>query len=63
VLGVKRFKQLANASSVPVVALGGITSDNRQQLTDYGVAVITTLLASHEPEKVALSLSQPKVTK
>ena len=62
-LGADKFKQLAATSAIPVIALGGITCENRQQLASYGVAVMTGLLDSKKPEKVALSLSASKVTK
>lgn len=55
-LGINAFEQLALASPVPVVALGGIDTGNRHQLSHYGVAVISALLTSDDPAASACSL-------
>jgi len=43
-LGVQTFQSMANASPLPVVALGGIHAENRKQLAAYAVAVISAIL-------------------
>jgi thiamine-phosphate pyrophosphorylase len=55
-LGVQGFCKLASAAPLPVVALGGITTSNRDQLPDFPVAVIGALLAADEPQRAAESL-------
>jgi thiamine-phosphate pyrophosphorylase len=55
-LGVARFRQLAAGAPLPVVALGGITAENRAQLTGYGVAVIGALLDAANAEAAATAL-------
>lgn len=59
-LGVQRFCELARAAPLPVIALGGITAENRGQLPDFPVAVISALLAANEPQSVAESLCEPE---
>jgi len=56
-LGAKRFRALAEASPLPVAALGGITPENRAELTGYGVAVISAVLDADDSELVARGLS------
>lgn len=58
-LGVQRFCELANAVPLPVVALGGISIENRDQLAAYPVAVISALLASDAPQQSAEDLCRP----
>jgi thiamine-phosphate pyrophosphorylase len=55
-LGIEAFHELAEASPLPVVALGGITPQNRGELAAYGVAVIGAILNASEPEKAARAL-------
>jgi len=57
-LGVQRFQDMAVHSPIPVIALGGITVDNRHRLAGYGVAVISALLDADTPEAVAKQLSR-----
>jgi len=52
-LGVERFRELAAASPLPVVALGGITPENRAELADFGVAVIGAILDADDPQAAA----------
>jgi len=56
-LGAKRFRALAEASPLPVVGLGGVTPENRAELTGYGVAVISAVLDADDSELVARGLS------
>ncbi|HCS12807.1 MAG TPA: thiamine phosphate synthase [Zetaproteobacteria bacterium] len=56
-LGVERFSELAAASPLPVIALGGITPENRAELANYPVAVISALLGAVNPEQAAGLLS------
>jgi len=52
-LGMERFRELAAASPLPVVALGGITPDNRAELAGFGVAVIGAILDADDPQAAA----------
>lgn len=56
-LGLPAWKQLASATDLPVIALGGIDVNNRQQLAGYPVAVIGALLDATHPKKAAQVLS------
>ena len=56
-LGVERFRELANTSPLPVVALGGITPENRGELAGFGVAVIGAILDSRHPGDAARRLA------
>ncbi len=57
-LGVAVFKALAERSSLAVVALGGITQENRGQLAGYPIAVISALSGSGNAEEVARRLRE-----
>lgn len=60
-LGITRFRELCTASELPVMALGGITPENRKELQGYGVAVISSILDADDPKGVAMALIiQPK---
>lgn len=52
-LGITRFRELAAASPLPVIALGGISSTNRQQLESSPVAVISAILDADDPRSEA----------
>lgn len=52
-LGITRFRELAAASPLPVIALGGINSANRQQLEGLPVAVISAILDADDPRSEA----------
>jgi len=56
-LGASRFMRLAKGANLPVIALGGITPDNRKKLVGSGVAVIGATLDADDPERVARCLS------
>jgi len=55
-LGVHRFSELASVAPLPIVALGGVTAKNRQELAGWPVAVISCLLGAQNPEYVAARL-------
>jgi len=55
-LGLDRFQKLARSTTLPVIALGGIQSENRQQLADYPVAVIGAILDAEDPKQNAQRL-------
>ncbi|MDQ6954034.1 MAG: thiamine phosphate synthase [Mariprofundaceae bacterium] len=55
-LGVKKFKEIAAASSLPVIALGGINSQTRKQIADFPVATIRAILHAENPKQAAQSL-------
>ncbi|RMG91500.1 MAG: thiamine phosphate synthase, partial [Zetaproteobacteria bacterium] len=52
-LGVERFQALATRVNVPVIALGGITTENRKLLGGYGIAVISAIMHARDPMKAA----------
>lgn len=55
-LGAEKFKVLAEATPLPVVALGGIDASNRHELADYPVAVIRAILDATDPAAIAALL-------
>jgi thiamine-phosphate diphosphorylase len=55
-LGPARFRAMAHSSPLPIIALGGITPENRQQLAGYSVAVIDAILSAADPESAARGL-------
>lgn len=55
-LGVADFKKAAT-TSLPVIALGGIDEENRNQLEGFSVAVISAILNSDDPKTTAAALS------
>jgi len=58
-LGVEQFRMLAKSASLPVIALGGITQQNRRELSGFGVAVISAILDTDDPEDAARRLKNP----
>ncbi len=57
-LGVERFRELARRAGMPVLALGGITTENRKLLAGHGVAVISAIMHAPQPEKAAALLGE-----
>jgi len=55
-LGLDGFQQLVDATDLPVIALGGISPQNRHLLADYPVAVLGALLDSKSPKETAQAL-------
>lgn len=55
-LGIEKFKEIAATTSMPVIALGGVNSDNRDQLDGFGVATIGTILDAEVPKSTAKGL-------
>jgi len=55
-LGVQEFAELAHAAPLPVVALGGIAVENREQLAGFPVAVIGALLGAANSQQAAKDL-------
>ncbi len=55
-LGIEKFRELADTTSLPVVALGGINRENRSQLEGFGVAVIGAILDADNPKAAAEGL-------
>lgn len=57
-LGITRFREMCAAAELPVIALGGINPENREQLSGCpcGVAVISAILDADDPKGVAKSL-------
>jgi len=55
-LGSKHFRTLADASPLPVIALGGIVPGNRNELAGYPVAVISAIMHADNPEQAARCL-------
>jgi len=60
-LGVARFAAIARASTLPLIALGGLTAERVPEVVAsgaHGVAVIREVFASNDPERaVALLLA------
>ncbi|MDQ6951895.1 MAG: thiamine phosphate synthase, partial [Mariprofundaceae bacterium] len=56
-LGVGRFMLLSKETPLPVLALGGIDTHNRNTLAHYGVAVIGAIWDANDPKQAALALS------
>jgi thiamine-phosphate diphosphorylase len=56
-LGVDTFQRLAAQSDIPVIALGGITTENHQQLEPSNLAVISAILGTDNPGQAARLLS------
>ena len=60
VVGLERVRQIRQAVSLPLVAIGGITRDNAPEVIAAGadsVAVISAVLGAESPEKAARQLS------
>jgi len=55
-LGIEKFREIAESTSLPVIALGGINEDNRDQLEGFGVATIGTILDADNPRAAAAGL-------
>jgi thiamine-phosphate diphosphorylase len=56
-LGIKAFQTLAAQAGIPVVALGGITLENYQQLASSDLAIISAILGAENSGKAANILS------
>jgi len=56
-LGVNRFMKIARNAGLPVIALGGISLENRKELAGFGVAVISAILDADDPELATHCLS------
>jgi len=52
-LGVEDFKEIAAASPLPVIALGGINSDTRKKIPAFPVATIRAILDANDPQQAA----------
>jgi len=57
-LGTHRFRTLVDKAQLPVIVLGGITTENRKTLAGFGVAVISAILESDDPELAARQLHE-----
>jgi len=55
-LGITRFRELSADPPVPVIALGGINPENRQQLEGFPIAVISAILDADDPRAVTTAL-------
>ncbi|MFC1542540.1 thiamine phosphate synthase [Pseudomonadota bacterium] len=55
-LGIDKFREMAETTSLPVIALGGINSENRNRLKGFGVAVIGAILNADDPKAAATGL-------
>jgi len=52
-LGAETFMAVLDVSPLPLIALGGITPENRASLAGVPVAVISALLGAEDPEQAA----------
>jgi thiamine monophosphate synthase len=60
VVGLQRLRQIKQAVSIPVVAIGGITRDNVAEVMSAGadaVAVINAVLGAEDVEGAARELA------
>ena len=60
-LGIEALKEICSSVELPVVAIGGITSENILQLQGTGIAgiaVVSELFSATEPQKVARLLAK-----
>ncbi len=60
VIGLERLRQIRQAISLPLVAIGGITKDNTAEVLAAGadsVAVISTILQAESPEEAARQIA------
>lgn len=58
-LSVEKLREISNAVSIPVVAIGGINAKNLMELKDSGVdgvAVVSAIFAAEDPGKATLEL-------
>ncbi len=55
-LGIDTFKQIAEKSPLPIIALGGIHANNRKQLQGFGIATIRAILDAKDPKQAAQAL-------
>jgi thiamine-phosphate pyrophosphorylase len=55
-LSITKFRELASAPPIPIIALGGINVENRKQLQGFGIAVIGSILDSDDPKATARAL-------
>lgn len=55
-LGIEKFREMAARAALPVIALGGINADNRDQLKGFPVAVVGTILDADDPRAAAEGL-------
>ena len=55
-LGIEKFREITDTTSLPVIALGGINADNRNKLKGFGIAVIGTVLDADDPKAAAAGL-------
>lgn len=55
-LGIEKFREMAKSTSLPVIALGGINTGNRNQLEGFGVAVVGAILDADDPRAAASAL-------
>jgi len=60
-LGVAAFEQLSAQVTIPVLALGGISEQNRHLLPHHGVAVISALWLADDPHQAAQDLQLTSV--
>ncbi len=56
-MGLEAFRTLAGQADIPVIALGGITTENYQQLASGNIAVISAILDAEDAGKAAAILS------
>jgi len=56
ILGIDAFKKIADASPLPIIALGGIDATNRLQLKGFSVATIRSILDAKDPKQATQAL-------
>jgi len=55
-LGVQRFQEIARQAPLPVIGLGGISTENCKALAGFGIAIISAVFGANDPEAAARQL-------
>jgi thiamine-phosphate pyrophosphorylase len=60
-IGLEGLRAIAQASSVPILAIGGISAENTAAIAAagaHGVAVISAIISADDPQAAARTLRQ-----
>ncbi|OPX26100.1 MAG: hypothetical protein B1H05_02955, partial [Candidatus Cloacimonas sp. 4484_140] len=52
-IGLENLKEIINKTTIPIVAIGGINTQNLKEILDtgvHGVAIISAILTAPDPE-------------
>ncbi len=56
-LGAARFRNMVTKADIPVIALGGITAQNKHELAGAGIATMGSILNAQDPKIAAQHLT------